>query len=227
MKTIAVLLLVTLGAGFASFGVTAVLISASVKPASADSVPDPAAVRPVAVAATPAALPTSAGGPAAGRLPAGAAVWRPEAEGVPRPLSPLEVPAYLERTAVIQLGIREGLLDRKLVIAYRAESGTLVAELRLRPDPRQREFAQVLVQSLVSSVQALELPIRAVHVSVADAAGRLRLVAEVGGETARARPALSWEQSAAGTRAFLAWAAAGHGGTTPETRVTLSGEWAQ
>lgn len=227
MKTIALLILAVVGVGVASFGITAVLVGASATPASAGGVTDHHEPRPVVAAATPAPAPSTDSALMASSLPAGAAIWRPEAEGLARPLSPSEAPAYLERTMIVQLGVREGLLDRAMAIQYLAESGTLTAQFRLRPSPWQREFAQVLAQSIVSSVQALELPVRVVQVAIADSADRLGLTVEAGLETVRERPAASWEQSAAGTRAFLAWAAASPSGTTPERRVSVSGPWAQ
>jgi hypothetical protein len=227
MKTIALLILAVVGVGVASFGITAVLVGASATPANAGSVADHSEPRPVAAAATPASVPSAASALVASSLPAGAAVWRPEAEGLSRPLSPAEAPAYLERTAIVQLGLREGVLDRAMAIQFHAESGTLTAHFRLRPDPRQREFAQVLAQSIVSSVQALDLPIRVVQVAIADPADRPGLIAEVSLAAARDRPAASWEQSAAGTRAFLAWMAASPSGAAAERRVSLSGPWAR
>ncbi|GIW05617.1 MAG: hypothetical protein KatS3mg060_0422 [Dehalococcoidia bacterium] len=225
MKTFLLLGLVALGVGLASFGITAVFVGATAAPASAGSAavhaePTP----PAAPAATVAAPPTPA---RVASAPPVAAAWRPEIEGLPRPLSPIEAPAYLERTAIIQLGIREGLLDPNLTLLYRNESATLSAELRLRPDPRQREFAQVLAHSLISSVQALDLPIGVVHLTIADHLGQPGLTTHVGLTAARSRPPESWEPSAAGTRAFLAWAASVPSSATPEERVNLTGAWAR
>ena len=153
--------------------------------------------------------------------------WRPEAQGLPRPLTPTDVPAYLEQTPILQLGIREGLLDRRLAITYHPDTAIIAAELRLRPDPRQREFAQLLAHSIVALVQALELPIRAIQLKITDAAGRPQLTAHIGLDTARTRPPATWEPTAAGTRAFLVWAAEGRAATALAERVTLTQAWAQ
>jgi hypothetical protein len=217
MKTLLLLGLVTISVATASFAVTAALLGASVVPASAGAIPSQSA--------SPApAVPTAAH---TDPLPPSAAAWRPEAEGLLRPLTPTDVPAYLERTAILHLGIREGLLDPRLTITYHPDSAILTTEIRLRPDPRQREYAQVLAHSLVSLVQALDLPIRAIQISIAASTGRPELTAHIGLDAARARPPASWEPSAAGTRAFLAWAAVARPSPLPEERVSLSGAWAE
>ncbi|GIW11343.1 MAG: hypothetical protein KatS3mg061_2400 [Dehalococcoidia bacterium] len=102
-----------------------------------------------------------------------------------------------------------------------------MAEFRTRADPRgrQREYALVVVQGIVSSLQALELPVSVVTVTVLDPAGHLGLEAQVGLRAARTRPPLSWEPTAAGTRAFFQWASQLASPARPEDRVTLRGPW--
>jgi hypothetical protein len=160
-------------------------------------------------------------------IPPAAAAWTPAAERLPRPATLAEVPRYLAETTLVRLGLLEGLLSRPPRIDYDPETSTIVAELRTRADPRerQREYALVVVQGIVSSLQVLELPVSVVTVTVLDPAGHLGLEAQVGLRAARTRPPLSWEPSAAGTRAFFQWASQLASPARPEDRVTLRGPW--
>ncbi|MFN8533249.1 MAG: hypothetical protein U0556_06855 [Dehalococcoidia bacterium] len=258
MKTILGLAIAVIVAGIVSFFVTSVLVggsasaqtapdgdtAASHAPAAAASPADghgapaatvqavtaQAAATPASGNAPTAAHPTAAptGGHPPARPTGGMTLWKPEAERLTRPTLAADVPAYLVKTSLVQLGIVEGLIERDIQVTWQPESGTVAVEVRTRTDPRgrQREYAQVLAQGLVSSVQALELPsIKAVSIGVTDPSGRPALVGQVGQEAARQRPPATWEQSAAGTRAFFEWVTASRGGSRPEDRIGLEGAW--